>query len=218
MRDSTFALFLAQTVPLEGKALHMYPDVLGLVTTAIGVKIDPMPDALRLSWYHLGTGAKADPNEVASAWVKVKQSGLGKLGGLSPQVIALTDLRLQEHDADALVRAKCAGNEAILAAFFPAWDAMPDTAQAGALMLAWACGPDAITTPGPHHFPRFAADLAAGNYAELDADGNATGGCALECIMPASANPGNSLEARNRATAALFVRAQASIAVTQPGP
>jgi GH24 family phage-related lysozyme (muramidase) len=204
MRDSTFAIFLAATKPLEGVCTWMYTDRLGLVTTGIGNLIDPIGGATDLPWIHMGTGARAGFDEVVAAWQKVKGSGLGSLGGGSRQVQALTDLRLVESDVDALVAAKCGENDTALAAHFPNWEELPDEAQAGALMLAWACGDAAVDEPGALHFPKFAAALAAGDFAT----------CAIECVMPAAANPGNNLTARNKATAALFLTAAASRADT----
>src|SRR5580693_1378331 len=116
MRPSTFALFLAQTLPLEGRCLWMYPDSLGYVTTGIGNKIDPIGDATGLPWIHKASGARAGFDEIVAAWQKVKASGLGKLGGFAAQIVALTDLRLTNDAVDALVAAKCGANEAALMA------------------------------------------------------------------------------------------------------
>jgi hypothetical protein len=218
MRDSTFAIFLEQTKPLEGCTTWMYPDRLNLVTTGLGNLIDPVGDALGLPWIHMGSGALASRTEILAAWQNVKASGLGKLGGFAPQIMALTDLRLLESDVDALVRAKCQANETALAAHFANWDALPDRAQAATLMLAWACGYAAITEPhgGLHRFPRFEAALQAGQLAVTQDDERGrpvlVGGCAFECVMPASANPGNDLTARNAATQALFVAAALEVA------
>ena len=224
MRDSTFAIFLAQTKPLEGRLPWMYPDDLGYVTTGLGNKIDPIDDALVLPWFHMNGGLAASPGEIAAAWHKVKSCGLGGLGGGHPRIAALTDLRLLEGDIDLLIKVECATNERALAAHFANWIDLPDKAQAATLMLAWACGSAAITEPhgGPHRFPKFEADLAAGRLAVTEDDDQGrpvlVGGCAFECIMPASANPGNDLTARNDATQALFVAAALEVAATTPAP
>jgi hypothetical protein len=218
LRDSTFALFLEKTKPLEGVCTWMYPDTLGLVTTGIGNLADPVELALALPWIHKGSGLVASSAEIRAAWTAVKQCGLGKLGGGAARIQMLTELRLLESDVDALVRAKCQANETALAAHFANWDALPDRAQAATLMLAWACGYAAITEPhgGLHRFPRFEAALQAGQLAVTQDDERGrpvlVGGCAFECVMPASANPGNDLTARNAATQALFVAAALEVA------
>ncbi len=224
MRDSTFALFLEKTKPLEGVCTWMYPDTLGLVTTGIGNLADPVELALALPWIHKGSGLVASSAEIRAAWTAVKQCGLGKLGGGAARIQMLTELRLLEGDVDTLVRAKCAASDAALTAHFPNWTALPDEAQAGTLLLAWACGVAAITEPlgGPHRFPKFAAALAAGELAVFDRTDpdkpELVGGCAFECVMPASANPGNNLAARNTATQALFLAAALEVAQATPEP
>lgn len=210
MRPSVFASFLALTKPLEGVCTWLYPDALGLVSTGIGNLVDPVALALSLPWFHQSTGARATSNEIRTAWQTVKSSGLGGLGGLgggSARVQMLTDLRLLESDVDALVEAKAAGNDAELAAHFENWDELPDAAQVGTHLLAWACGAGAITTPGPKHFPLFAAALARCDFYA----------CARECLMPAAANPGNNLTKRNAVTSAQFMSAAVG-ALTMPPP
>jgi hypothetical protein len=175
----------------------MYPDVLGKVTTGEGDLIDSIADAQALPWQN-PDGTLTSAAEVASAWTIVKNCGLEALGGMSAQVQALTTIRLTAEAVAALVRNKLLSNEKILAAHFgDAYTFAPADAQLGLHSVAWACGPAAITEPGLHHFPLFAAAFAASDWTT----------CAVQVEMSAQDNPDNNLIRRNTLDRTLFLAA-----------
>ena len=70
MRDIVRRSFVAFSGPLEGVIPYMYADVRGLVTTAIGILIDPMSYALALPWVRRD-GSPATPGEIVEDWHRV---------------------------------------------------------------------------------------------------------------------------------------------------
>lgn len=203
MRDAVFTTWLAATLPLEGRVYWPYVDVLGIPSTGIGNAFFSFGAFSSVAWMHVEDGAPATADEVRAVWLTL--SNLDKswwpLGGGNPRFAALTPLRLTDDGLTKLVRSKVEENEEALAGFFKNWATLPDAAQVGTHLLAWAVGVAGITEPGLHHFPKFAAALAAGNYAT----------CAVECVCPPEANPGNNLTRRNIVTASFFNQAAGTI-------
>jgi hypothetical protein len=206
MRASVIAVFADFTEALEGHADCLYLDKLGLVTTARGNLVDPYPLAARLPWMVDSNGPATQP-QIASEWQLVKQRQDLRTASY-PVRRAITHLRLTNDAIDALTSTKCLSNEAILRNHFgDAYDNAPADAQLAILSLCWAVGAAGIVAPGTHHFPKLALAFAARDYAT----------CAVECIMPPEANPGNNLDARNAANTALFIWAE-KVAVTKSDP
>lgn len=129
----------AYSTPLEGRVLHMYLDILGLVTCGVGNLIDPVSEALKLPWKKLIGGEFASPDEIRSAWqaLKSRQDLAHRSAG---NALAVTGLVLTDADVDALVASRLASNEAFLTKELPAFESFPADAQLGILSMAWAVG------------------------------------------------------------------------------
>jgi GH24 family phage-related lysozyme (muramidase) len=125
---------------LEGRVPHLYADVKGLLTCAVGNLVDPVSLALPLPW-KLPDGSLADKAEIARQWgiVKAQANYLSKRH--YKFAAPLHTMRLTDEDIDALVAQKLASNERYLKKAFPAWDEWPADAQLCCLSIAWAVGP-----------------------------------------------------------------------------
>lgn len=183
MKDSVRTAFVGFTTPLEGCVPWMYLDVKGLVTTAIGILIDPIQYAMPLPWQHLD-GSLASRDEVAAEWLRVKQDPVAAQRG-HRYTEGITHLRLDPAGVDLVVSRKLQQNADHLKARFPEWDDWPADAQLACLSMAWACGP-------AFRFPALEARLRARDFAMA----------AGECHIDERGNPG--LVPRNRANVALF--------------
>src|SRR4051812_13306092 len=71
MRDVVRAAFVDFTIPLEGVIPHLYQDVKGLVSIAIGNLVDPIQLAMNLPLVH-DDGSPASRNEIAAEWLRIK--------------------------------------------------------------------------------------------------------------------------------------------------
>jgi hypothetical protein len=205
MRDSTFALFLSNTLPLEGRCVAPYCDIEGNVTVAIGKEVSTLGEFRLYPWLCGGSSLQASHVEIDSAWMVLK--------AVSPDVYkthrggdpfwqSLTPLRLSDSAVDTITHNMACADEKGLMGLFPDWELWPDEAQAGTLMLAWACGVDEIA----RGYPKFQAACRAYEW-KTAADESAL------------ANPENSpheYDNRNETTKALFLKA-AGEADTIPG-
>jgi GH24 family phage-related lysozyme (muramidase) len=186
VRDSVAAAFPAFSAKFEGRLPFMYLDVLGLVTTGVGVLIDPVVCSLSLPWV-CPDGSPAGQADITADWQHVKaRQDLRLHGGGAFRSVAT--LRLTDDAVDALTTAKMRLMEQHLIARFPQWESFPADAQLGILSVAWACGP-------AFQFPKFQAAILAQDWAT----------CVTECQMNAAGNPG--LVPRNTADAQLFTNA-----------
>jgi len=184
MWPSILAAFPAFTAKFEGYTTWMYLDVRGLVTTAVGLLIDPVAEALGLPWLHRD-GTAASPSEITAAWTMVKANQGKRLAG-GGAFAQFTTLRLSKASVDAITVQKMQENENVLHSRFTNWDTLPADAQLAVHSLAWACGPG-------FDFPKLEAALAVRDWAT----------CAVECQTDAAGNPG--LVPRNLANKALFL-------------
>lgn len=186
MRDSVRASFVSFNAPLEGKAEVMYLDILGLVTTAIGVMIDPLLLAKGLPWLH-EDGTPASKDEIIAEWMRIKNAKyLAKEGLEGARKIAT--LHLSEEGIQGVVDSKLRTVEAILKQRFPEWDSWPADAQMGVLSMSWAMGPS-------FHFTNFEAACRARNWLQA----------ARQCHMSDTNNRG--LAPRNAENVVLFQNA-----------
>ncbi|HVL61375.1 MAG TPA: hypothetical protein VM430_08205 [Microbacterium sp.] len=171
MRESVRRAFVAFSAPLEGVVAHMYLDVKGLVTTAIGILIDPMSMALGLPFRRPG-GALATRDEIAAEWQRLKADpNAAKMG--HRYAARITTLRLDDRGIEDVVATKLEANDALLRQRFPEWESWPADAQLATHSMAWACGP-------AFRFPRLEAALRARDFAAA----------ANECQMSTAGNPG----------------------------
>lgn len=186
MKPSVEAVFPSFTARFEGRLFHLYLDVRGLVTTGVGILVDPIAYALALDWRN-PDGSKSSQGQIADAWHTVKAAtSWAPRGGVA--FAPLTEIRLTPNGVDALTLAKLRANDVELSRRVRGWETLPAPAQLATHSLAWACGPD-------FDFPKFLAALESHDWAT----------CATECQMDATDNPG--LVPRNRADYELFALA-----------
>lgn len=192
----------------EGAAAWMYLDVKGLVTTAIGLLIDPVESALHLPWQRRdAAGTPATEADIWAEWAAVKaMTAMAKRGGVA--FAAVTNLRLTAADIDAVTTRKLAANEVELLRHFPKFGTFPPDAQLAIHSLAWAAGP--AFAAGFPHFTGLANqnDMAgwaacAGKSGDAGADPTRRG----QAWLREDGNPG--LRPRNLANRACLFNAAA---------
>jgi hypothetical protein len=151
MRPAARNAFLDFTTPLEGAVPFLYCDVLGLVTTAIGVLVDPIDMALTLPLRRMPSGELASRDEIAADWHRVKaRTDLSHRGGMVYAQIA--QLRLDKDGVRTVTDRKLDAMLHRLRLRFDQWDTWPADAQLAVVSLSWACGP-------AFGFPKLAAHL-----------------------------------------------------------
>lgn len=171
MRAAVRAAFVRFSAPLEGVVPFLYCDVKGLVTTAIGVLVDPISAAVGLPWKR-PDGSHASAGEVIVAWNRVKnRQDLRLKGGMAYQMV--TDLRLDQAGIEEVVGRTLDRMDRQLAARFPDYPTWPADAQLATLSMAWACG-------AHFRFPRLEAALRAQDFLSA----------AVECHISEEGNPG----------------------------
>ena len=184
--------------PLEGRISWMYLDIKGLVTTAIGILIDPMESALYLPWV-TPAGERATRAEIEADWRAVKrQTGLARKGAGAAASVAR--LRLTPEGVEQVTLAKLDVMARALCDDFPELPSWPWQAQMATLSLCWAVG-----TALPRGWPRLTAALRAQDWATA----------AAECEIRSEGNPG--VVPRNERNRALYLDAAAG-ARTVPAP
>lgn len=194
MKASVASIFTQYQTLFEGKCSWLYLDVKGLVTTAIGLLVDPLPLALQLPWQI--NGYAATQQEIIQAWNTVKnRSDMKMMGGGA--YVSLTSIRLTDAGINTATLQKAMSMETYLRQGFPSYDNVPADAQLGLFSIAWACGPSF----GPS-WPLFSAAFNNGDFIA----------CSTQCSISAMGNPG--VVPRNAATMKLF-RAAAN-AVSNP--
>lgn len=183
MRPSVRDAFVGFSAPLEGVCSWMYLDVRGLVTTAIGVLIDPISAAVGLPWTRQD-GTPASAGEVVSEWNRVKNRQDLRLHG-GGAYKAVTSLRLTEDGIQQVVSATLDRMDRQLSARFPEYPDWPADAQLATLSMAWACG-------AHFRFPRLDTALRARDFLSA----------AVECHITEDGNPG--VKPRNLRNTLLF--------------
>lgn len=186
MRTVVRAAFVPFSTRFEGCLNHMYLDVKGLCTTAIGVLIDPVELALGLPWKH-PSGLSASAREIFNEWHAIKgRLDIASHGGGAFR--KFTELHLDDLGIEQVVSTKLRQVDLALTKRFPGYQNWPADAQLGTLSMAWACG-------SAFHFPRLEAALSSLDFREA----------AAECHMDEKGNPG--LKPRNQANVRLFLAA-----------
>lgn len=139
MKPSVRASFMGFTIPLEGFVPFMYLDILGLVTTAIGVLCDSKAAVRRMPWVR-ADGSLASQEEIDADFDRVKsRQDLKMRGGMAYKSVA--QLRLTPQGVEDVTLGKLAIMEAELLKRFPEFETWPADAQLATLSMAWACGP-----------------------------------------------------------------------------
>jgi hypothetical protein len=190
LQQSVLDVWHSFSEPLEGRVPHMYLDVLGKVTCAVGILIDTVETAAALPWKQKD-GRPATRQEIAEAWQRLKaRQDLAHRS--AAQALSVTGLVLSDEDIDAVVAVKLAENaEFVQKHHFPELATFPADAQLGLMSMAWAMGPGF-----PAKFPHFSRAVLGGNWAGAQAD----------CTIREEGNPG--LVPRNRANRICFANAE----------
>lgn len=168
MRPSVLDGFERLSEPIEGKAPHMYLCSAGIVTTAVGVALETVGEALTLPW--MLDGRRAGLDVVAADWMRIHaRQDLRGTGGLSLRQQAVTRVRLTEGGIRDTVAHALAAAEVACSHRWEDWDTWPADAQLGALSLCWAVGGAGATGRAPRdparNFVRFAAACEARDWA-----------------------------------------------------
>lgn len=158
MRPAVRAAWHRFSEPLEGRVRHMYGDLFGYVTTAVGVLLPTVASAVALPWLR-HNGSLATAEEIAESYALVRSAppAWRDLGGGHAHWLSLTTLRLSEVAIDALVETKLDQTERHLKGRLADWDTWPADAQLALLSWAWGVGPAAV-------YPRMFAALARRDF------------------------------------------------------
>jgi hypothetical protein len=183
MRPAVRDAFVAFSGPLEGVLGHLYCDVKGLVTTAIGVLVDPKSLAIGLPWLRKD-GTRATPAEVDAEWERVKARQDWRLRG-GRIYASVCELHLDEAGILHAVASKLNEMDHVLGVRFPGYASWCADAQLGMLSMAWALGPH-------FNFPRMALALRSRDFLLA----------AEECTISTAGNPG--VKPRNERNRVLF--------------
>lgn len=182
MRAAVRTAWIAYNDGLEGRLNFPYADVLNLITTGMGNKIDPVEDALKLPWCLIPSWRRATNDEVLKAWAAVKNDPLSaKLGWTHALKIPENNIRLHEEHIDALIEQTLDAHDALLKKKFPLFEEWPADAQLAVHSMVWALGFGGFVSK----FPKCCRALLASDFA----------GAAKECKMQPEAG---SLVVRNR--------------------
>lgn len=134
----------------------MYQDVRGLVTVAVGNKVDPVGDALELPFVKLD-GSPASRDDIALAWHTVKDApNLAVAGYLAAE--HMTEVRLTDAAIDALVLRRMDQMNAVIVMRWPEFETFPAKAQLVILSMSWAAGPNFWA-------PKFSSHVLARDWA-----------------------------------------------------
>lgn len=191
MHESVKKAFTGFAEQFDGRVSWMYLNIFGLVTTAVGISIDPLELAIELPFVRKEDGTRASTREIRAEWSMIKaESTLVSLGYWACQ--ERTRLRLEDEDIDNLVLNRVLANERMLRRTFPAWEDWPADAQLGVLSMAWVLGPEFTKT-----WRDFTLACLSGDWADA----------ARKCAMREWGD--TCVKSRNRVNAELFGHAAA---------
>ena len=138
MRAHVEQIWLQYNADLEGEFGFMYVDVKRLVSTAVGIMIEPVELALKLSW--MMGDRRATIEEVTHDWHEINSREEELWNTRAPLQAKYTRVRLTEETIRAVVMDRLHANLAYVRRFFPLWDQWPSDAQLGTASLFWALG------------------------------------------------------------------------------
>ncbi len=168
MRDVVQKAFPLEVAKFEGRTTWMYLDTKALVTCGVGNLIDPVSEAVKLSWLRLDD-TPATEEEIRADWWGIKGTpSLALRGARAARSVAR--LHLADESVDALVAAKRDEFWHHLLAYFPDANDWPADAQMGLLLHAWAVGPHGYR----RHWPRMSAALDSRDWLAVSD----------ECVIP----------------------------------
>jgi hypothetical protein len=196
VHDSVRDAWVDYNEGLEGKLTGLYADVLGLVTTGMGNKVDPVEDALALPFYVLPSRRPATHGEILAAWHAVKDDPkCAKLGHKYALALPANNVRLPDDAVDALINQRLNFNDSLLRKKFPDFPVWPADAQMATHSMVWAMGFARMMKK----FPKCCRHLELGDFV----------GAANECKMVPEEG---SLVTRNRLNFTLFHNASDCVA------
>lgn len=138
IRPAVIEAWAAFSEPLENRLPYMYLDILGYVTTAVGVLVDTELSAMALPWKDR-YGKPATSHQIRTEWRALKaRQDLAQYH--HREAARLTTIRLTEADIDAIVDQRRAQAAQVLTKRFPEFPAWPADAQLATLSMAWAMG------------------------------------------------------------------------------
>jgi len=139
MYKSVIDIFPSFSTKLEGRIYVMYADVKQLITTSVGVLIDPVERALKLPWIHRDTKLPATKDEIVAEWNKIKANkSLAKGGHKAAEKVA--SLMLTDVSLDNVLMQRLQANEKYISNAFVNWNKFPANAQLTIHSMAWALG------------------------------------------------------------------------------
>lgn len=156
VRAAAVEVFPRYSARHEGEFLSPYLDIRGLLTSSIGVLLDPIHLAIDLPWM-IGD-RRATRDEIREQWEALKARQDVKSWTAKRQA-SLTTIRLSQEASDALVRKRLDANIAYVRKFLHNWDSAPSDAQLAAASLFWAIGAGVNKTR-----PAFTAAFNAGDW------------------------------------------------------
>ena len=166
-RPGVLDTFLPTTDSLEKRVNYMYQDSRSFVTTASGVKIDPIelvydPYIPAGSWLR-PDGSAASSDEIGVCWAAVKANTNPDLFSTGAPGIFGNTLRLTDDAVGLINRKKANLFCALLLKQLPDIADWPADAQLGLLLAAWGTGPNIIANPG--FMAPFVAAIKVGDFA-----------------------------------------------------
>ena len=190
MRQNVANRIVGYNTRYEGRRYHMYSDVKGLVTTAIGNLLADASAATALPFTHGTGGGAAGSGDKSAGWQTIKDStpGLPSSESAKDYYGGLCDLRLDDAAIDVLAMQKAVAFDGDLKLQFSTTSQTPSyadyadfcaDAQVGLLSMEW---------PGSFNkFVKFKDHVRAGNWFAA----------AKECFFDETNNKG--LRGRNEA-------------------
>ena len=160
----TLDAFVPLTNQLEGRVNYMYQDSAGWVTTAAGVKIDPLTaDIVTLPW-KIGE-RDAAPEEIKACWATVKANRNPAYTSTGAEQMPGNVCRLPDAARDNLTSSKLAWMADAIVSQLPDAADWPSDGQLGLLAILWATGPGILTNP-PDYLATLVDALQAGDFAK----------------------------------------------------
>lgn len=138
MRAHVEQIWPAFNEDLEGIFDFMYVDIKRLVSTGMGIMIEPVELALRLEW--MMGDRRATVEEVVHDWNEINSREEELWNVFAPNQAKYTRVRLTEDGVRRATKERLDVNIAYVKRFFPNWDLWPSDAQLGTASLFWGLG------------------------------------------------------------------------------
>lgn len=160
MRPNVEQIFPAYSEKHEGKTTWLYQDIKGLITTSVGVLVDPVELALPLTW--MVGDRRATEQEIRDEWRLLKAQKVSSW--TAKNQAKLTTIRLSDDAVDEIVTKRLRANVAYLRKRLPFWDEFPSDAHLALLSLSWAVGAGWVDPGQKHSRPALTAAVNAQDW------------------------------------------------------